>query len=297
MPITIANGPVSWGVIFEGDETNIPWQRYLDEVAAAGFSATELGPVGYMPEDPGELGDALASRGLVLVGGYIFDALHDPGAIERLAAHTHRTCRVLAAQGARHYVLIDDLPPERANTAGRSAAAPRLSPERWKGFMATVTEVSKIARDDYGLLPVIHPHMGGYLEFSDEIDAALADLPEDLVGLCLDTGHQAYAGMDPIALYERLAPRVRYFHFKNIDAERHRQAVARELDLFAAIASEVFCPLGSGAVDFARLTQSLAERGYDGYATIEQDSDPRSGGRPQDDAAASLAYLRRIGLA
>ncbi|MCB1502238.1 MAG: TIM barrel protein [Bauldia sp.] len=142
-----------------------------------------------------------------------------------------------------------------------------------------------------------HPHIGGYLEFGDEIDAALADLPEDLVGLCLDTGHQAYAGMDPVALYERVAPRVRYFHFKNIDAERHRRAVEQEMDLFAAIAAEVFCPLQSGVVDFGRLKQSLEAHGYGGYATIEQDSDPRSGGRPAEDAAASLRYLKEIGLA
>ena len=125
-------------------------------------------------------------------------------------------------------MIIDNLPEERAKTAGRSDAAPRLPPELWKAFMATIVELARIARDDYGLVPVVHPHVGGYLEFADEVDAALNDLPDDLVGLCLDTGHLAYAGVDPIALYERVAPRVRYLHFKNIDREAHRKALGTE---------------------------------------------------------------------
>jgi inosose dehydratase len=297
LSIAIANGPVSWGVYYGGDPTNIPWQRYLDEVAAAGFRHTELGPIGYMPEDKDELRDELAKRDLTLVGGFIFDALHDPRERERLTVLTHRTCKALAGQKARHYVIIDNLPEERAKTAGRSDAAPRLPPDLWKAFIATIVELARIARDDYGLVPVVHPHVGGYLEFADEVDAALNDLPEDLVGVCLDTGHLAYAGVDPIALYERVAPRVRYLHFKNIDREAHRKALEQKLDLFSAIPTGVFCPLGVGVVDFVRLKASLDAHGYDGFATIEQDSDPRAGARPAEDAAASLGFLRKIGMA
>jgi len=296
MTIRIANGPVSWGVYYGGDPTNIPWPRYLDEVAAAGFRHTELGPVGYLPEDQAELRDELARRDLTLVGGFIFEALHDPREHDANVALAHRTCRVLAGQGARHYVIIDNLPEARAKTAGRSEAAPRLAPGPWKAFMATIAALARIARDDYGLVPVVHPHVGGYLEFADEVDAALNDLPADLVGLCLDTGHLAYAGVDPIALYERVAPRVRYLHFKNIDREAHRQALAEKLDLFSAIPRGVFCPLGQGVVDFTRLKASLDAHGYDGFACIEQDSDPRAGARPAEDAAASLGYLRSIGM-
>jgi inosose dehydratase len=296
VPIAIANGPVSWGVYYGGDPTNYPWQRYLDEVAAAGFAWTELGPIGYLPEDAGRLRDELGKRKLGLVGGFIFDSLHDPAERERLVALTHRTCRVLASQNAKHYVIIDNLPEERAKTAGRSDAAPRLSGEAWAAFMATIAALARIAREEYGLVPVVHPHVGGSLEFADEVDAALNDLPDDLVGLCLDTGHLAYAGVDPIALYERAAPRVRYLHFKNISRDAHRKALEQKLDLFSAIPTGVFCPLGDGVVDFVRLKASLDAHFYDGFATIEQDSDPRAGARPSEDAAASLGFLRRIGL-
>ena len=297
MPISIANGPVSWGVYYSNDPTNIPWKRYLDEMASAGFRWTELGPIGYMSEDPAELKEELDRRGLRLVAGFIFEPLHDTAARSDLVGVTHRTCRLLGALGAKHCVIIDNLPPERAKTAGRSESAPRLAPNVWHSFMATICSLASIARNEYGLSPVIHPHVGGYLEFSDEIDAALSDLPSDLVGLCIDTGHCAYAGVDPIELYLRNANRVRYFHFKNIDGRSHHLAISQQLDLFAAISKDVFCPLSQGVVDFKRLKQAIHANHYDGWATVEQDSDPRSGANPRDDAVASLRYLKEIGLA
>jgi inosose dehydratase len=162
--------------------------------------------------------------------------------------------------------------------------------------MTTLKELATVAWNEYGLSPVLHPHVGGYLEFEDEIDAALADLPEDLVGLCIDTGHTAYAGVDPIALYRRASRRVRYLHFKNIDGARHQHAIDRQLDLFTAISEGVFCPLSAGVVDFREVGRALREGSYTGYATLEQDSDPRAGAFPQKDAIASLQFLREIGI-
>src|SRR5262249_55671114 len=151
MTIPIANGPVSWGVYYGDDASNISWQQYLDEVATAGFHWTELGPIGYLPENPSQLSDELEKRGLRLLAGFIFESLHDPAARPHLVALTHRTCRVLAALRARHYVLIDNLPPERAKTAGRSEAALRLEPADWNAFMTTLTEIATIASEEYGL--------------------------------------------------------------------------------------------------------------------------------------------------
>ena len=107
MVVSVANGPVSWGVYYGGDPTNFPWPRYLDEVAAAGFRWTELGPIGYLPEEPGHLRDELAKRQLRLIAGFIFESLHDPTERPNLRAITHRTCRVLSALESKHLVLID----------------------------------------------------------------------------------------------------------------------------------------------------------------------------------------------
>ena len=60
MTIRIGNAPCSWGVEFASDPRNPTWQTVLKECAAAGYKGIELGPVGFMPEDPAVLADALA---------------------------------------------------------------------------------------------------------------------------------------------------------------------------------------------------------------------------------------------
>lgn len=74
MPFRIGNSPSSWGVEFAGDPRNPPWRVMLAECAAAGYEGVELGPVGYLPEDPPRLGDALEEFGLTLTGGVTFRA-------------------------------------------------------------------------------------------------------------------------------------------------------------------------------------------------------------------------------
>ena len=76
--IRIGNAPCSWGVEFADDPRNPPWKQVLHDCAAAGYKGIELGPVGYMPRDPGELADALAAEDLTLIGGVVFRPFHDP---------------------------------------------------------------------------------------------------------------------------------------------------------------------------------------------------------------------------
>ena len=118
MTIRIGNAPCSWGVEFANDPRNPDWRNVLRDCAQAGYKGIELGPVGYMPEDPAELGGALDEHGLQLIGGVVFRPFHDPDAWEDVLDAAHRTCRALKAHGAEHLVLIDSISPRRAPTAG-----------------------------------------------------------------------------------------------------------------------------------------------------------------------------------
>ena len=68
--IQIGNAPCSWGVEFADDPRNPSWRQVLSDCAAAGYKGIELGPVGFMPEDPAILGPALAELDLQLIGGF-----------------------------------------------------------------------------------------------------------------------------------------------------------------------------------------------------------------------------------
>jgi inosose dehydratase len=151
MTIRIGNAPCSWGVEFADDPRNPTWQRVLDDCKAAGYSGIELGPIGFMPEDPAELGDGLAARGLNLIGGVVFRPFHDATKWTDVMDAATRTCRALVAHGARHLVLIDSISPRRAPTAGRPTEAEMMDAAEWKGFADRFRTVARMGSEDYGL--------------------------------------------------------------------------------------------------------------------------------------------------
>jgi inosose dehydratase len=126
MTIRIGNAPCSWGVEFANDPRNPPWRSVLKDCAEAGYTGIELGPVGYMPEDPAILSEALDEHGLELIGGVVFRAFHDPDQWDDVLDGAVRTCRALTAHGAQHLVLIDSISPRRAPTAGRPDDAEQM---------------------------------------------------------------------------------------------------------------------------------------------------------------------------
>ena len=284
--IKLATGPVTWGVDFADAPTNPPWQDVLDEIEASGVGALELGPVGYLPEEPEALREALTSRNLTAVGTFVFDDLHDPACADEIVESSRRACRAIAAAGGKVLVIIDKPGPERVATAGRSEVARRLPHAARTAMLDTIARIAEVARE-HDLTPAIHPHAGGYIEFEDEIERIASDTDLDL---CLDTGHLAYAGGDPVATLARFAPRLAHLHFKDIDGAVLAAVREQGLDFWTAIGKGIFCPVGRGVVDFPAVLAELERQGYDGFATIEQDRVPGNG-VPLDDLRASLEVL------
>ena len=297
MRCAAGNAPCSWGVEFADAPSNPPWEQVLDETRQAGFRGTELGPVGYLPEDPSLLRDSLEARGLALIGGVLFRPFHDPGAWDELVEALHRTARMLQPLGAKHLVFIDSLSPVRSPCAGDSDAAPRLDSTELVALHERVRQAARIGRDEYGLQACLHAHAGGCIEFLDELEQALDAIDEDLLGVCLDTGHSLYAGFDPIALLRRYSDRVRYVHVKDLDKSILRRAIEERVGFYEACARGAFCNLGRGSMDFAELNTALQEVGYSGWLTVEQDRGPLSVGSAFDDARTNYDFLVSSGLA
>ena len=55
-------------------------ERVLSEMAQLGFRATELGAVGFLPDDTAEAKDVVESHGMSLIGGFVPLIAHDPKA-------------------------------------------------------------------------------------------------------------------------------------------------------------------------------------------------------------------------
>ena len=292
MTIKIGNAPCSWGVEFADDPRNPSWQRVLDECKVAGYDGIELGPIGFMPEDPKVLGDALAARDLQLIGGVVFRPFHDPGKWDKVKDAALRTCKSLAAHGAEHLVLIDSISSRRAPTAGRPDEAVQMSKSEWLGFAGRVRDVARMGTEEFDLTVSLHPHAAGFLDFESEIERLLAEIDDKLLKLCLDTGHSHYAGFDPVSFMRRHRDRLAYVHFKDIDPTVRADVIAKRTDFYKACGQGIFCNLGKGMTDFKAVRQLLLDTGYDGWCTVEQDCDPAGPTSPVGDALANRQYLR-----
>jgi inosose dehydratase len=297
MELSIGNAPCSWGVEFADDPRNPPWTRVLDETRAAGYRGIELGPLGYMPEDPAILKPALAERGLTLIGAVLFRPFHDGTKWEQVKDATYRTCRALTAHGARQMVLIDSISPRRAPTAGRAKEAERLRGAERSAFLERLRTVCRIGAEEFGLTVTMHAHAAGFVEFEDELEDVLEAIGPELLGVCLDTGHSVYAGFDPVEFYRRHSDRVHYLHFKDVNPQVLKEAIANRTGFYDACAGGVFCTLGEGCVDFPAFKRALEEASFSGWGTVEQDRDPKGARSTLADAAANLRYLKSAGLA
>jgi inosose dehydratase len=296
MTIRIGNAPCSWGVEFAGDPRNPPWRTVLKECAAAGYRGIELGPIGFMPEDPAVLGEALADEGLTLIGGVVFRPFHDPAKWSEVVDASERTCKALVSHGAKHLVLIDSISPRRAPTAGRAAEAEQMDAAEWAAFRDRIVTVSRIGTEVYGLTVSIHAHAAGFIDFEPELERLLDEVDESLLKICFDTGHHSYAGFDPVAFMKRHIGRISYMHFKDIDPAVKATAIANRTGFYEACGQGIFCNLGKGDVDFPAVRQVLLDAGFDGWCTVEQDCDPTLDVSPVDDARANRAYLSSIGF-
>ena len=294
MNVRIGTAPDSWGVWFPSDPRQTPWGRYLDEVRAAGYEWTELGPIGYLPTDPDILRRELDQRGLKTTGTFVMRHLEDASAWPAIEKDLDTAGRVLSALGARFLVLIDDTYTNLFT--GEPVRPSRLDTDGWKQLIETAHKIADLARGRYGLQLVFHPHAETHVEYEDQIEAFLDQTDPERVSLCFDTGHHAYRGGDPVRFLRKHHKRIPYLHLKSVDREIQKRVEREHIPFAKAVAMDMFCEPARGAVDFAMFRDVLREIQYDGWATVEQDMFPAPFDKPLPIAKRTREYLRSIGI-
>ena len=294
MNVRIAASPDSWGVWFPDDDLQTPWRRFLDEAVEAGFEWTELGPYGYLPTDLSVLRPALESRNLRLCGAFAMEHLDDTSLRPEVDRQVNGAGELLAALGAGFLVLIDGTYTDQAT--GEPTAPRELSSDAWKLLIDTVHDLSDTIRGKFGLQLVFHPHAETHVEYEDQIETFLEQTDPDRVSLCLDIGHHAYRGGDPVDFMRRNHDRVGYMHLKSVDANIRRRVESEGIVFARAVGMDIFCEPSEGAIDFRAFRDVLEEVDYDGWAVVEQDMYPAPFDKPLPIARRTRAYLREIGI-
>jgi inosose dehydratase len=277
------------------DTPNVPpFSSVLDQIAAAGYTGTELGPYGYLPFDPDRLRTELTARGLTLTSAFTIFNFVQSQADETVYREALETVSVLAALGCAYVVLADALfvAPNRAARAGRVRPEDGLDAASWDRAAANVDSFARLVFEEYGLRTVIHPHVGSYVETPAEIDAVLARTDSTRVGLCFDMAHIAYGGGDPVKVLQTWRDRTWYMHIKECDDQARAEVLAREGDYFDGVESGVFPELGQGTVDWPAIAALLEEINYVGWGVVEQDILPDAGIDALACARRNRAFLR-----
>ena len=280
----IGNAPCSWGINYPTGN-RYSWTQYLDEVAAAGYRGTELGPLGFLPKDAALLKDELARRNLTLIGATHVHTFSDAASAPVLMDTLRELSTLLLSLGAKHLVIMDE---SNAYPAGREGA---LDESDWQGLTAMVREAQKLVEGEYGLKLSFHPHVGTAVEKEAQIDRLLVETDIDL---CFDTGHHAFWDQDPLRYMEKVFPRIAYMHLKNVDPRVRARVLSGELSVAASYGAGVMCPLPDGAVDIRAVMRLLNERNFTGPIVVEQDVSEDAAETPLALAARNLTFMEGI---
>jgi inosose dehydratase len=303
--IAVANAPVSYGAfeITVGHDPNVPdGLSVLDQVAAAGYTGIDLGPVGYLGSGA-QLGELLAERGLGLAGAYLELPYADSGALEQVLPEldamldTFDAVRPYLTGPAPRPTLADNGSKARRERPGRAAGdhSAGLTAEEWRRFGEGLTQVVAHCRDR-GYEPTFHPETGTHVEAPWEIERVL-DVSD--IGLCLETGHMMLGGGDPAAMLRAWAERINHVHLKDAVRTVMKGIVDDEAPVTEIWSREAFCALGHGDLDVQEILDGLRTAGFSGWLVVEQDILPRTAerfARAAADQRDNRAYLSERGL-
>jgi inosose dehydratase len=269
-------------------------EAILDDIARTGYDGCQLG-LGF-PE-----GDALratfAARDLRLAEVYASIPATVDGPTTGALAEVRERLRLLVAGGGEVFCIALDGSPGRNEAAGHATDpdTPPMTDRGWDGLVALLKKVAGETREA-GARIAFHPHAGTFVETPAEVERLAAAIQADELPFCLDVGHYLVGGGDPVAALRRYGDRVTHVHLKDVDPGVLGALRRREIGSFGdAVRQRLFTELGSGALDLDGILAVLAERRYDGWLMVEQDS----GWPPPAESAAIgrrvlAAALRRL---
>ncbi|MER6126978.1 sugar phosphate isomerase/epimerase [Streptomyces sp. NPDC001795] len=292
--IRVGSAPDSWGVWFPDDPQQVPWERFLDEVAEAGYSWIELGPYGYLPTDPARLTDEVNKRNLKVSAGTVFTSLHrGPAVWESTWKHVSEIAALTQAMGAKHIVVIPSF--WRDDKTAEIIEPSELTAEQWAHLTKGMERLGHEVRETYGLDIVVHPHADTHIDTEDHVERFLDSTDSDLVNLCLDTGHYAYCGGDSVKLIETYGERIGYLHLKQVDPEILADVVKNGVPFGPAVQRGVMCEPPAGVPALEPVLAAAQGLGVELFAIVEQDMYPCPPDKPLPIAVRTRKFLRSCG--
>lgn len=290
LQITIGTAPCSWGVYWpDGTPSRTPYNVFLDQAAQAGYKALELGPVGYLPTDEGQLRDELGRRGLAICGGTACYDFIKASSFAELRPDVDDLCKRLLAFDV-HYLMTMD------GTAMGPEEKAKLKEEQARTY-AIFGEMGRYCRDTYGVEILMHPERRSLIETREELER-LIDLD---LSICFDNGHYAAANggwqrgdTSSLEFVKAHIDHIPYLHFKNASSAIRKIELEEGLAADDPRQDQMMCELEEGIIDYEAYRDLLDQLNFQGVAIIEQDCPHATADEAFALAKKNLDYLRRI---
>ena len=285
----IAAAPISWGICeVPGWGLQMSPARILGEMSELGITKTELGALGWLPDDVATLRSLLDQFNMTILGGFVPLVLHHGTAHPGSLAAAHAAASTLSGAGGQYFVAA-------VISSMESWDRPTLDESEWTLLFEGLVETEKIVAD-YGLTFVVHPHVNTLIETVDEFERYLKNSSSLF---CLDTGHLFIGGADPVAIAQQHRDRVGLVHIKDVDKQISARFRAGEFDWMGAIQHGLFPSAGAGDAPIAATVRTLEQSGYAGWYVLEQDvalteGEPPIGQGPVHGVRQSIEYLKSL---
>jgi len=116
------------------------------------------------------------------------------------------------------------------------------------------------------------------------------------IPIVFDSGHLVYAecqsDLDLLDLMKRWQSRIGTMHYKDIDACVMNKSEPNGWRYFDSVKNGIVPNIGSGCIDFQKITDGLKDQGYKGFVCIEQETfDPSHACK---DAIINREMIRKI---
>lgn len=262
---------IQWYATSDGwlDRTQGPaLASQLSRARDLGFAGVRID----VPEDltVGQYVDLLAEYDLAPAPAYFGVQLEDDGRADPESSERARRAAALHAQVGLSSIFLG---------CGMSKNADRVAHHPARGLGFDKARLDRV-RDSLGALaevisaegvrPGLHPHVGTWVETELETRYVLDTVDPALLAFGPDTGHLAWAGIDPVQIMAEYRERIDNVHIKDLSASVAANCLASGLNYQQTVLAGVWREPGLGDVDLDAVLEVLSPT-FDGWLIVEVD--------------------------
>lgn len=244
-----------------------PWAELMADLKRAGFDAVHTRfPGDVSPRDYGRI---IRDAGLTPAPGTIqFGIPEDGSSIEGTEEHFRRNAAGFAELGLDHIFILADVLPDAPRVITPAVGA-QADDARLDSVVETLTAACSAAVAE-GVLPILHPHVGTWVETAAETRYVMDRIDASILGFGPDVGHLSWAGEDPIPLIEEYRDRLRGLHIKDFHQSVIDESKAAGRTYQQTAVAGIWTEPGRGDFNFDRLWEAVGPD-FAGTMVVEVD--------------------------